>query len=88
MVYMVTKLGLCRARPGGVDHRKGNRRRLRKRFRPQVITPIPDRLFSFSFSLYIRNFFYWKWFIRRCQVFLYYVILQYLFLPNLEAEMR
>ena len=41
MVYMVTKLGLCRARPGGVDHRKGNRRRLRKRFRPQVITPIP-----------------------------------------------
>jgi hypothetical protein len=57
MVYMVTKLGLCRARPGGVDHRKGNRRRLRKRFRPQVITPIPDRFFLFRFRcIFVTSF--------------------------------
>lgn len=86
MVYMVTKLGLCRGCPGGIDHRKGNRRLLRKRFRPQVITPIPNRLFSFSFSLYVRKFFYLKWFIRRCHVSLYYVILQFYTCLNLREK--
>ena len=32
MVYMVTRLRLCRGCPGGIDHRKGNRRLLGKRF--------------------------------------------------------
>jgi hypothetical protein len=83
---MVTKLGLCRGCPGGIDHRKGNRRLLRKRFRPQVITPMPDSLFSFSFSLYICKQYCWNMFLRRCRVRWLYVLCSILELKGYDDD--
>lgn len=57
MIYMVTKRGLCRACPGGVDHRKDNRRLLTKRLVPQIIAPIATvLLFLFRFRCMINCF--------------------------------